>query len=131
MESRAGSEAHGVESLQGREVRSHQDTLQLIVLSAGLTSVSSMSVSSPGVRSASWRSLTANTAATEVSSQSPHFILEQSTLELERFVKFLRLGSENDVVDTVSRNVQQREKVREACRKWISEAKFKDWSKTN
>ena len=44
--------------------------------------------------------------------------------ELERFVKFLGLQSEKNIIDTVSRNSGQRQMVREICRGWINEAKF-------
>ena len=44
--------------------------------------------------------------------------------ELERFVKFLGLQSEKNIIDTVSRNSGQRQRVREICRGWINEAKF-------
>ena len=44
--------------------------------------------------------------------------------ELERFVKFLGLQSERNIIDTVSRNSGQRQLVREICKGWIEEAKF-------
>ena len=44
--------------------------------------------------------------------------------ELERFVKFLGLQSERNIIDTVSRNSSQRQLVREICKGWIEEAKF-------
>ena len=44
--------------------------------------------------------------------------------ELERFVKFLRLQSEKQIIDTVSRNSAQRQMVRDICKGWIEEAKF-------
>ena len=44
--------------------------------------------------------------------------------ELERFIKFLGLQSERNIIDTVSRNSGQRQMVREICRGWIDEAKF-------
>ena len=44
--------------------------------------------------------------------------------ELERFVKFLGLQSEKNIIDTVSRNNGQRQMVREICKGWIEEAKF-------
>ena len=44
--------------------------------------------------------------------------------ELERFVKFLGLQSEKNIIDTGSRNSGQRQMVREICRGWINEAKF-------
>ena len=44
--------------------------------------------------------------------------------ELERFVKFLGLQSEKNIIDTVSRNNGQRQMVRDICKGWIEEAKF-------
>ena len=44
--------------------------------------------------------------------------------ELERFVKFLGLQSEKQIIDTVSRNSAQRQMVRDICKGWIEEAKF-------
>ena len=44
--------------------------------------------------------------------------------ELQRFVKFLGLESEKNIIDTVSRNSGQRQMVREICKSWIEEAKF-------
>ena len=44
--------------------------------------------------------------------------------ELERFVKFLGLQSEKNIIDTVSRNSGQRQMVRDLCKGWIEEAKF-------
>ena len=44
--------------------------------------------------------------------------------ELERFVKFLGLESEKNIIDTVSRNSGQRQIVKEICKGWIEEAKF-------
>ena len=41
-------------------------------------------------------------------------------------MKFLRLGSEKNIVDTVSRNQTQRENVRTTFRKWIQEANLSD-----
>ena len=46
------------------------------------------------------------------------------SLELERFVKFLRIESEKNIIDTVSRSRSQRENVRGTFRDWINKARL-------
>ena len=40
--------------------------------------------------------------------------------ELKRFVKFLKLSSEADIIDTVSRRSEDRKRTKEVFKEWIS-----------
>ena len=58
----------------------------------------------------------------EVSLLEVPYSEHSSYSELARFVKFLRLDSERNIVDIVSKNSRQRTSVRDTFTKWIREA---------